>query len=1026
MHRRTRLSSVLALLLAVAMLTSWSAPAQAEEQDLIVNGSFDETHEPWWATANVAYSVSSAGYCAQVPGGVQSWEAIVGQRRLPVVDGADYTLRFTAWADAPSDIRAQVQPTENPDLITYLAQTVSLSTAPTTYEFPFTATVPAGVTDSTLQLRLGGSASDRTICFSNVELVTEIDESPPLPPIGDDEILLNGTFDESHKPWWVNGGMEYRLDSGGLCIDVPPSENPWDLLLGQNSLHLLDATGYRLSLRVRTSVPVEIGAQVQPFDNPDNLVFLGETFSTSTAWAEHDAAFVTDFDRERYRSSLHVRLGGSEVAYTACFDDISLQGTAYRPPLEDGPAVQVNQVGYLPEGPKNATVVTGSEESQPWQLEQAGAVVASGMTTPAGVDLSSQFPVHTIDFSEVRTPGEGFTLTVDGITSRPFTIGAERYQSLRTDAFRFFYTNRSGIEIDGAVAGAEYARPAGHIGVAPNQGDTSVPCQPPQPYTGGWTCDYTLDVTGGWYDAGDHGKYVVNGGIATWQLLSTWERARQEGGESALSDGSLAIPEQGNGVPDILDEARWSLEFLLAMQVPEGEPLAGMVHHKVQDATWTGLPLLPHADPEPRQLHRPSTAATLNLAAVAAQGARVYQSIDPEFAAELLAAARTAYAAAEDNPVLLAPQADGEEGGGAYADDDVSDEFYWAAAELFLTTNESNYRDAVLDHPLHVADVFTAGGFYWGDMAMPARLDLARFGEDLPDVDRVRRSVIAAADELAQRQQLEAFGQAYTPEDGLYVWGSNSSVLNNQVVLATAFDLTADPTYARVVLESMDYLLGRNALGISYVTGYGTVYAQNQHSRWYAASLDADLPNPPVGSIAGGPNSSLQDPIASQWLAGCAPQTCYVDDIEAWSVNEITVNWNSALAWVASFVADLGDGAPASGTLPVILDHPADVRVTPNRTAVFEVVTEGDPAPTVTWETSADGGTTWQPRPTGTTSGSAGSVEGTLRLVDVSRSQHGLLVRAMVANGHDRVVTSEVAVLRVGGGPLDVRSRSAG
>ncbi len=143
-----------------------------------------------------------------------------------------------------------------------------------------------------------------------------------------------------------------------------------------------------------------------------------------------------------------------------------------------------------------------------------------------------------------------------------------------------------------------------------------MPCQTPEfsqtVYGEPWTCDYTLDVTGGWYDAGDHGKYVVNGGISVAQLMTTWERNQNardtDGGRSVTA--RCRVPERGNGVPDVLDEARWELEWMLTMQVPAGEPLAGMVHHKVHDNQWTGLPLDPAADDKMRELHRPSTAAT--------------------------------------------------------------------------------------------------------------------------------------------------------------------------------------------------------------------------------------------------------------------------------------------------------------------------------------------------------------------------------------------------------------------------------
>ncbi|WP_372593781.1 glycoside hydrolase family 9 protein [Actinotalea sp.] len=589
------------------------------------------------------------------------------------------------------------------------------------------------------------------------------------------------------------------------------------------------------------------------------------------------------------------------------------------PQTLDGPGASrsrllLNQVGYLPHGPKAATLVTEATEPLAWQLRQDdGAVLASGLSEPRGIDQGSALPVHVIDFSEVTTAGTGFRLVVDGVTSRPVVIDADLYQRLRHDALHFFYLQRSGIAIDGAIAGAEYARPAGHLGVAPNRGDLAVPCLGPRDYYDGWTGDYRLDVSGGWYDAGDHGKYVVNGGIAVAQLLSTYERTltAPTATPGALGDGTLRVPEHGNGVPDVLDEARWELEWMLAMRVPTGE-YAGMVHHKVHDEGWTGLPLDPAADPAPRSLHRPSTAATLNVAAVAAQGARLFAELDPAFAARLLDAARATWAAAQAHPALYAPAAAGADGGGPYDDDDVTDEFYWAAAELFVTTGEDVFARAVLDNPLHTAEIFEADGFDWGRTAPLGRLTLATVPHDLPGRDAVRASVVAGAELHLAAQQAHAFGSSYSPQDGVYQWGSNGIAVNNQVVLAVAFDLTGDPRFQRAVLGSLDHLFGRNALDRSYVTGYGDRFSRNQHSRMFAHQLDPALPHPPVGSLAGGPNSvvSTWDPaMLAAFTEDTAPATCYLDRIESWASNEITVNWNAALAWVASFVADQAGGA---------------------------------------------------------------------------------------------------------------------
>ncbi|MFI9330964.1 glycoside hydrolase family 9 protein [Kitasatospora sp. NPDC052868] len=557
--------------------------------------------------------------------------------------------------------------------------------------------------------------------------------------------------------------------------------------------------------------------------------------------------------------------------------------------------VRVNQLGYLPDGPKRATVVSSATAPLAWQLRDAsGAQVAAGTTTVHGADQASGQSTHLVDFGAYTGTGTGLTLVVDGRASHPFDISASLYDGLRADSMSFFYQQRSGIAIDAALAGSAYARPAGHLGVAPNQGDTGVPCQ-----TG--VCDYRSDVRGGWYDAGDQGKYVVNGGIATWELVNSFERAHRSGGDAAVGDSTLRVPERGNGVPDVLDEARWELEFLMRMQVPAGRPTAGMAFHKLHDAQWTGLPTRPELDDQPRELHKPSTAATLNLAATGAQCARVYAPYDAAFAARCLDAARRAWTAARANPAVLAPATDNT-GGGAYEDADVSDEFYWAAAELLATTGESQYRDAVTSSPHHSRPV---DAFWWGGTATLGRITLATVpGVALPaaDVTRLRGLLTSAADGSLSTMA----GQGYAvpiPADG-YVWGSNSSVANNAMVLAVAYELTGAPRYRTGALEAMDYLLGRNALDRSYVSGYGERASENEHHRFWAHQNDAALPHPPAGSFAGGPDSALEDPVAKAQLTGCAPAACYVDDIGSYSTNEVAINWNASLAWLAAFAAE--------------------------------------------------------------------------------------------------------------------------
>ncbi|WP_203785921.1 glycoside hydrolase family 9 protein [Paractinoplanes rishiriensis] len=711
-----------------------------------------------------------------------------------------------------------------------------------------------------------------------------------VPALADEvEQVVNGGFDSTTDPFWSSAGMPMTLAEGKVCVDVPGGTvNRWDVAIGQNDIELIAGESYRFSFDASGTagkvVRAITGLAVAPYDTYfENSPVLGDT-------QHYEYTFTANASTEQ--AQVAFQLGGSADPWQFCLDNVSLLGgvppEVYVP--DTGPRVRVNQVAYLPNGPKAATVVTEATAALPWQLKNAaGAVVAQGSTAPRGVDASSGQNVHTINFKNFSRRGTGYTLTADGETSRPFDIGVDAYKKLRTDALKFFYTQRSGIEILDALRPG-YARPAGHVDVAPNQGDGNVPCQP-------GVCDYTLDVTGGWYDAGDHGKYVVNAGISVWQLLNEYERL------PASRKLSLTIPESGNRTPDLLDEVRWELDFMLAMQVPAGKPFAGMAHHKIHDKEWTGLPLLPSQDPQPRELHPVSTAATLNLAATAAQAARIYKTFDPAYAAQALAAARTAYAAAKANPDKIASPDDGV-GGGTYSDNKVVDDFYWAAAELFITTGEKQYQADILASPEHTADVFGAGAFDWGYTAAAGRLDLALLPNKLPGLAAVRQSVVAGAEKYLAQQQAHPYGVGYAPANNMWDWGSSSIVLNNLVVLAAAHDLTGKAKYKDGVLTGIDYIFGRNALNISYVTGYGEVSAQNQHSRWYARQLDPNLPNPPPGTLAGGPNSSIQDPVAQEKLKGCVGQFCYIDDIGSWATNELTINWNAPISWVSAWVAD--------------------------------------------------------------------------------------------------------------------------
>jgi endoglucanase len=695
------------------------------------------------------------------------------------------------------------------------------------------------------------------------------------------------------------------VKDGHLCVTVKhKGTNNWDAQLRHREMVIQHGHTYTVEFKAWASADTKARPKVG-MSGPPYAEYWNATIDIGTEPKLYRGAFtMSQPDDATAEFAFHIggAMARADLPFQICIDDVRLDDPEFSPSAGGGsgakvPNVLVNQVGYLPGAAKLATLKTAVTTAQDWELvDGSGKSVASGKTAPLGKDAASGESVQLIDFSSFKTVGQGYRLKVGADESHPFDLGPAIYSQLKYDALSYFYQNRSGIEIRADLVGdPSLARPAGH------HSDKSIKCSESA------GCDYTLDVSGGWYDAGDHGKYVVNGGISVWTLLNQYERAKALGNATDFGDGKLRIPEKGNNVPDLLDEARWELEFFLKMQVPAGKPMAGMVHHKMHDVNWTALGTAPHEDKQKRVLFKVSTAATLNAAATLAQAARIWKGIDAGFSAKCLKAAEAAWLAAKANPKLIA----GSEidGGGAYGDGKVDDDFYWAAAELYVSTAKAEYRQFIEVSPFHKRFRMDAGGhassFNWGETDALGTLSLAVApGIDAGLQAAARKQITTAADEYLKIMAGQGYRTPLKPSaDGKYIWGSNSFVVNNLIVLALAADFTKQQKYADGVATGMDYLMGRNPLGQSYVTGYGEKPLENPHHRFWAHQANAKYPKAPPGVLSGGPNSNVDDPYSkAAGLKGCAPQKCFVDHIEAYSVNEITINWNAPLAWVAAWL----------------------------------------------------------------------------------------------------------------------------
>lgn len=764
-------------------------------------------------------------------------------------------------------------------------------------------------------------------------------------------------------PWHIvesaPGEMEFAIDKGVYSVTIVNpggasrgGEDRWDCQFRHRGLKIVSGHQYKVSYEITPSSAGKYYTKIGNLDGDveiwhnmmaDNGPDLGSTWDPIQIGANEtkkvELTFTASQSLEVAEWAFHL---GGDGQYTNgdCFpagtvikfDNMSLVDLTgsendYIAPEEwERAEILTNQLGYFTDRAKKATLLTSEKSSLDFDVkDDSGKVVYSGKTEPFGYDKDSDDNVQLIDFSDFDENGTFYIETEDGATSREFKIGgSETYSAMLYDSLNYFYQNRSGIEIESKYItsgdASSLARAAGHP-------TDMAEIEQTWGYSGS---SGTIDVTGGWYDAGDHGKYVVNGGFSLWLMQNQYETALKYGFADAYADGTLAIPENNNGCPDLLDEARWEMDWMFSMIVDSGE-YKDMLYHKAHDEKWTALGIAPSDDEMRRIVKPPTTAATLNFVACAAQASRLWEDIDPAFAEKCLDAAEASYEAAKKHPDMYAPLNESI-GGGAYGDTDAEDEFYWAASELFITTgDEKYYKDAkdsdfFLELPTSLGggeSVDSVGSFDWGNTAALGTMSFALGGKNVSDDDfnKAANNIADAADYYIDLESKQGYGLpygqstiAYNDSDEGYLWGSNSFVADNSIVIGYAYLLFGDDEYADGVMGGVDYLLGRNPMDYSYVTGYGTHTTEYPHHRFWAQQIDAAFPKAPNGVMAGGPNSGMQDPWVqgSGWKKGeIAPQKCYLDNIEAWCVNECTINWNASLAWLAGFTAQENGGIEA-------------------------------------------------------------------------------------------------------------------
>jgi len=538
-------------------------------------------------------------------------------------------------------------------------------------------------------------------------------------------------------------------------------------------------------------------------------------------------------------------------------------------------AIKVDQVGYPLNGPKVALV---SAPATIFEIRRSsdGGVVFRGTLEPPQRDPDSGDQVQAADFSGLRRAGSFYLVVPGAGRSWNFTVGKNVFQHTYYMAMRAFYGQRCGTAVD---LGPEF--PGYSHAICHQHGEF-------HPSSG---AKGPRDNMGGWHDAGDYGRYMVNSGITTGTLLWTWEIYGQK-----LKNIPLKIPESGNGTPDILNEVRWNLEWMLKMQDDDGG-----AWHKQTSEHFSSF-VAPEDDKLPSEVigtgaaPYKSTCATADLAAVGAIAARVYKPYDAKFAARALDAARRAWAWTEKNPDVTFRNPPGVTTG-EYSDASCKDERLWAAAELWRTTGEAAYHNFFLiNFAEFLPNLDSPPAENWssvGSMGLWTYALSSRKDADPKAVAAIRERTLEAAHSVVERTRSNPYRVSMQARD--YVWGSNGVAAGYGMYLLIANQFEPDNSFVDAARDNLHYLLGRNTFSLSWVTQVGDHPFQHPHHR---PSGDGKQSGAWPGLLSGGPNARPQDKVLAAFPKDLPPAKGYADQLASYASNEICINWQASLVFL--------------------------------------------------------------------------------------------------------------------------------
>lgn len=680
-------------------------------------------------------------------------------------------------------------------------------------------------------------------------------------------LVSNSTFDSGTSGWdtyQASGGKAtLTTENGKLALQIDSvGKLNYSVQCNYDIIPLYKNGVYRVSYEISSTTDRYVEAMIQQNGGTyQAYTWKGLDLTAEPQTVDYEFTMKQDSD---VMSKLVFNCGLENEedlpAHTIYLDNVKVElvddsKVDYTSVLPYAPSIMTDQVGYQPDETKTAVFrnVT-SETSFSVVNADSGQVVYTGELSAPTFYSSADENNWTGDFSAVTEAGT-YYITCGGLDqSYSFTIGNDVYDSLLDDSVKMLYLQRCGTEVKDSTFG----HAACH--------DTLATL---------YHTNEKIDVSGGWHDAGDYGRYVVPGAKSVADLLIAYDA------NPKLFSDSIGIPESGNGVPDVLDEVRYELEWMLKMQ----DSQTGGVHHKVSCENFPGY-VMPETETDELIVTPVSTTATADFCASMAMAYEYYQKFDKGFAEKCLNAAKNAWAFLQKNPNFIFSNPS-DITTGDYGDTSDIDERYWAAAQMWRATGEDTYRTAL-------ESMSVQNGMDWmevGDYGNIAILTMDGVDTNSDLYTRAKTSILKEADQMKGLSQSNPYGVSVSR----YNWGSNMGVATSGMILNLAYQMTEDSTYLDTSRSNLHYLLGNNAMGECFVTGYGTVSPEHPHHRPSMAKNQAMK-----GMLVGGVNSGLEDSAAKAYCANSPSAKCYVDHWESYSTNEITIYWNSPLTCLLS------------------------------------------------------------------------------------------------------------------------------